>query len=146
MRIVSGPSVSMTRARRALRSSESSLARTPAAIASASSTRAVTWRIRRVITSILWALNLWALNPACGHGSFLVGQRALAPHVAVVSGRFEHVARGHLAAVDVQGDRRRLERVGEDVVLERRNQAAGGSHRRVDAASGLEAARVGRFL
>ena len=39
--------------------------------------------------------------------SFLIGQRTLAPNVAVVARRFEDMARGHLAAVNVERDRRR---------------------------------------
>src|SRR5580765_162196 len=84
--------------------------------------------------------------PSVSDGSFLIGQRTLAPHVTVVARRFEDMARGHLAAVHVERDRRRRQRVREDVIFEWRNQAARRADGGLDAPPGLEPDTVARFV
>src|SRR5215510_15052375 len=56
------------------------------------------------------------------------------------------MARGHLAAVNVQRDGRCRERVREDVILERWNQTACRSDRGLDAPPRLEPETVARFV
>ena len=60
--------------------------------------------------------------------------------------RLEDVARRHLSAVDVQRDRRFVDRVGEDVIFERRNEAAGRPDGGVHAALGLELVAARRLF
>src|SRR6266852_8209951 len=71
----------------------------------------------------------------------VIAERTLFPHVPAIGDRYEHVTGRHLAAVHVKRDRRLVERVGEDVILEWRDEAAGGPDGRVHAALFLEPVR-----
>src|SRR4051794_24406983 len=68
----------------------------------------------------------WVSIGAMGAGLLVVGKLPGTSAVAVAFHRLEDVAVIHLAAVDVQGERGAVgQGIGEDVVLERRDQRAG---------------------